>query len=101
MLFEVKGLNGIERVAFDFTHIADVTCAGGTRPVATAAMAEFVPGEEGETAFAYCHPNDNFSKAVGRKYALSRLLVQLGLNREDRAKVWQAYAQVAKFPSQG
>lgn len=40
---------------------------------------------------AYCHPKDHFDRRVGRRLALTRLLKVLGLEREARKQVWEAY----------
>lgn len=37
----------------------------------------------------HCHPNDQFSKAAGRKVALSRAIV--GMSRETRRLIWNEY----------
>lgn len=41
------------------------------------------------SGIAYCHPNDQFSKAAGRKVSLSRAIA--GLPRETRRMIWAAY----------
>ena len=40
---------------------------------------------------SYCHPNDNFSRAFGRKLAFRRLLEQLGVPRTNRRAAWLSY----------
>lgn len=42
-------------------------------------------------AVAKAHPSDIFTKARGRKEALRRALTELGLARDERTKVWEAY----------
>jgi len=43
---------------------------------------------------SYCHQNDNFSRAFGRKLAFRRLLEQLGVPRTDRRGAWLSYYEV-------
>lgn len=45
---------------------------------------------EAITAYAKCHPNDNFDRASGRKLAMTRLLKKAGLNKVQRAAIWNA-----------
>jgi hypothetical protein len=40
-------------------------------------------------AVSYCSPSDNFSRAVGRKVALSHALANF--DKETRSKFWQTY----------
>lgn len=40
---------------------------------------------------AKCSPRDQFAKATGRKLALARALRTLGVQRDVRRGVWQAY----------
>lgn len=40
---------------------------------------------------SYLALGDKFSKPVGRKIALARLLTELGLDKETRRQVWQEY----------
>lgn len=42
---------------------------------------------------AFCHPNDQFSKRVGRKMALARALAPLPRNL--RQQIWDAYFKVS------
>ena len=44
--------------------------------------------------FSYCHQNDNFSRAFGRKLAFRRLLERLGVPRTDRRGAWLSYYEV-------
>lgn len=46
---------------------------------------------EGE---AYCSPDDNFSRKLGRKISFSRALEALQLTREERFKWWQEYGKL-------
>lgn len=39
--------------------------------------------------FAFCHPNDPFVKAIGRKVALARAIKNLP--RNIRRQIWKAY----------
>lgn len=41
--------------------------------------------------YAYCHTNDNFCRATGRKIALTRALDGLKLDKETRQKIWKTY----------
>ena len=40
---------------------------------------------------AWCSPNDNFERSVGRKIALGRALHALGLSYERRKAIWDSY----------
>lgn len=40
---------------------------------------------------AYCNPKDNFCRKVGRRIALTRLISQMRLVKEDRQKIWDTY----------
>jgi hypothetical protein len=40
---------------------------------------------------ARCSPQDQFSKAIGRKIALERALTQIGLNYNERKDFWAGY----------
>lgn len=40
---------------------------------------------------AKCHPKDNFSRRVGVKKALRRLLTNCSFNKEERKNIWQSY----------
>lgn len=44
---------------------------------------------------SYCNPYDNFSRSIGRKLSLTRMLelasTLVGLNKEDRELVWDKY----------
>ena len=43
------------------------------------------------SGLALCAPQDTFRKEQGRKLALARAMKELGLARNDRAKVWEQY----------
>lgn len=45
---------------------------------------------------AVCSMKDNFCKAVGRKLAFARALLNSHLGKEERSKVWDEYLK--KFP---
>lgn len=50
---------------------------------------------------SYCHPNDQFRRATGRKLALARLIElmsggYLELDKEDRRKIWNIYFETHK-----
>jgi hypothetical protein len=44
---------------------------------------------------AYCHENDNFNRAIGRKLSLSRMLElaskMIGFDKADRQLIWDEY----------
>jgi len=44
---------------------------------------------------AYCHENDNFNRAIGRKLSLSRMLElaskMIGFDKVDRQLIWDEY----------
>lgn len=47
---------------------------------------------------AYCHENDNFSRAIGRKLSLTRMLKlaskMIGFDKIDRQLVWDKYFEL-------
>lgn len=44
------------------------------------------------TGFAICNPQDRFSKSVGRKIAVRRILEDMGMfTKEDRAEFWKQF----------
>jgi hypothetical protein len=49
----------------------------------------------GTVAIARCHPwYDQFSKATGRKLALTRALKNFGLSKDERRVVWEKYWEI-------
>lgn len=47
--------------------------------------------------FAICNPEDKFSKSIGRKIALRRILEEMGMfTKEDRAEFWKQYFEQSK-----
>ena len=42
-----------------------------------------------------CHPKDQFSRKVGRRLSLKRVMEHMNLSREDRRAMWEWYFSVA------
>lgn len=45
----------------------------------------------------YCHPKDIFSKIIGRKIAMKRILEILKFNKLERAVVWEEYKRTHRY----
>lgn len=50
----------------------------------------------GKTSIANCSPKDQFSKVVGRKLALHRVMMEAGISRSLRAEIWKGYISQSK-----
>jgi len=46
---------------------------------------------------AVCSRRDEFRKATGRKIALSRAMLDLGIERATRAKLWEDYLEQVRL----
>lgn len=49
-------------------------------------------------SFVQPHHSDVYDKEKGRKLTLERALVKLGVDREFRTKVWEAYRTMSPIP---
>ena len=92
-------LGGVEyEIVFAYWTSADddggpvrrVGCSLGQNAVIGGVKASVVANQ----GTARCHPNDNFSKEIGRKLALTRALA--GFSKAERAAVWAVYLSRGK-----
>lgn len=53
----------------------------------------FMDGEQGLSiaARAKCSDSDKFSREIGRRISLARLLKEVGISRKERVSVWEDY----------
>ncbi len=49
-----------------------------------------------ESGYAWCHPNDNYCRAKGRKVAFAQLLEDLKLDRAERGHYWAYFHATCK-----
>ena len=85
MQIEIAGQKG----ALWWRYYDHKTCCS-SNPSTSAVLA--IEGEPNHrVGHARCCPTDRFSKDVGRKISLSRLLQSMNLSKEERRKVWEQY----------
>lgn len=79
-------------------HLKYETLVDGSRAVIADVHAGRCYGPEGTSCeaitykgVAFCHPNDQFVRATGRKIALGRALRAMELDKPTRTRIWADY----------
>ena len=65
-----------------------------TNTVCTITDTSFVDSVIVAVGCSYLHPQDHFSKNVGRKISLAKALKKWAVDKRMRKQVWQAYFQM-------
>lgn len=89
-MFEVEAFEGSFKIGFAYAEPRE----DGTKGRCTECYIE--SGDDIISAYAYCHPEDAFNKAVGRKIALTRALRAWKFNKKLRTKIWKQYLTLVK-----